>query len=49
MLGEVNLAHTTGAEQALNNVASEDLTVFERHPRSLQTGMARRRIRPADE
>ena len=27
MLGEVNLAHTTSAEQPLNHVAGEDLTV----------------------
>jgi hypothetical protein len=33
MLGEVNLTHTTSAEQALNNVASEDLTVVQRHVR----------------
>jgi hypothetical protein len=33
MLGEVNLTHATSAEQALNNVASEDLTVVERHAR----------------
>jgi hypothetical protein len=33
MLGEVNLTHTTSAEQALNNVASEDFTVVERHAR----------------
>jgi hypothetical protein len=33
MLGEVNLAHTTSAEQALNNVAGEDLTVVQRHVR----------------
>ena len=33
MLGEVNLTHTTSAEQALNNVASEDLTVVQRHAR----------------
>jgi len=33
MLDEVDLTHTTGAEQALNNVASEDFTVVERHAR----------------
>jgi hypothetical protein len=33
MLGEVNLTHTTSAEQALNNVAGEDLTVVQRHVR----------------
>jgi hypothetical protein len=33
MLGEVNLTHSTSAEQALNNVASEDLTVVQRHVR----------------
>jgi hypothetical protein len=41
MLDEVNLTHTTSAEQALNNVASEDFTVVERHVESLQTGTAR--------
>ena len=33
MLGEVNLTHTTSAEQALNDVAGEDLTVVQRHVR----------------
>ena len=33
MLDEVNVTHTTSAEQALNDVASEDLTVVERHVR----------------
>jgi hypothetical protein len=33
MLGEVNLARTTSAEQALNDVTSEDLAVVERHAR----------------
>ena len=33
MLGEVNLTHTTSAEQALNNVAGEDLAVVQRHAR----------------
>ena len=33
MLGEVNLTHATSAEQALNNVAGEDLTVVQRHVR----------------
>jgi hypothetical protein len=33
MLGEVNLTHTTSAEQALNNVAGEDLAVVQRHVR----------------
>ena len=33
MLGEVDLTHTTSAEQALNHVASEDVTVVQRHVR----------------
>src|ERR1700754_1195076 len=46
VLGEVDLTHTTGSEQPLNDVASENLTVVERHPRSLQPGRARPRIPP---
>jgi hypothetical protein len=48
MLGEVNLTHTTSAEQALNNVASEDVTVVERHvPKP--TNRHGRRANSADE
>ena len=48
MLGEVNLAHTSSAEQALNNVTSEDLTVLERHARK-PTNPHGREANPADE
>jgi hypothetical protein len=44
VLGEVNLAHTASAEQPLDDVAGEDLTVMKRHVRSLQTGMGRLRL-----
>ena len=33
MLGEVDLAHPTGAEQPLDHVAGEDLTAVQRHAR----------------
>ena len=45
MLGEVDLAHSTGAEQPLNHVAGEDLTAVQRHDRE-PTGSARRRYLP---
>ncbi len=33
MLGEVNLTHTASAEQALDNVPGEDVTVVQSHVR----------------
>jgi len=46
MLGEVDLAHPTGADHPLDDVTSEDVTVVERHPESLQTSTARSRTPP---
>ena len=40
MLGEVNLAHSTGAEQPLNHVAGEDMTESLRVARAVVTGSA---------
>src|SRR6478736_690891 len=39
MLDEVDVAHSTRAEQPLNHVTGEDLTVVQWHARSLQTGV----------
>ena len=39
MLGEVDLAHSTGSEQSLDHVAGEDLTAVQRHVRK-PTGSA---------
>ena len=33
MLGEINLAHSTRAEQPLNHIPGEDLTAVQRHVR----------------
>src|ERR1700712_4605714 len=33
MLGEVNLAHATGAEQPLDHIPGEDVTAVQRHDR----------------